>query len=165
MEETALTVFRLVVLAVMFVGLLSLVFIIVPGLTIIWVAGLVYGLVHGFTIWSGILFAVMTVLMVIGNVADNYMMGASARQRGASWLAIGVALLGGLIGTLAWPPLGGLLLAMIGLFTVEWIRLRDWRKAWDSTRSLLIGCGWAGVVRFAIGLVMIGLYAIWAFLL
>lgn len=165
MEPAAITALQLGLLAVMFVGLMSLFLVIVPGLTIIWLAALIYMFVDGFNWASGIIFTIITILMLIGNVTDNYMMGASARQKGASWLAIGVALIGGLLGTLLWTPIGGLLIALVGLFAVEYIRLRDWRHAYESTRSMLIGCGWAGIIRFGIGIIMISLYAVWAFLL
>ena len=82
---------------------------------LIWVAALVYGLVIGFDIWSGILFGIITLLMLFGNVVDNLFMGAGARKTGASWLSVGVALLGGIIGSLLMPPLGGLVLAMLSL--------------------------------------------------
>lgn len=164
MFET-MTLIEWIIAAVMFMGLFSLVLVVVPGLTIIWVAALVYLFVDGLNWGSGIIFGVITLLMIFGNLVDNYMMGASARQKGASWLAIGVALLGGLLGSILWTPLGGLLIALLGLFAVEYIRLRDWRQAYESTRSMLIGCGWAGIIRFGIGLVMISLYAIWAFIL
>jgi hypothetical protein len=34
---------------------------------------------------------------------------------------------------------------------VEFYRLKDWRQAMASTRSMAIGCGWAAVIRFGIG--------------
>lgn len=153
------------VLAVMLVGLLGLLTTIIPGLVIIWLAALVYGLVHGFTWAGGAVFAFLTILMIAGSLADNFIMGASARRSGASWLSIGVALLLGVVGTLVFPPFGGLAGALLGLFVVEIARLRDWRRAWRSTTSMAAGCGWAVVIRFAIGVVMILLWALWAFLL
>jgi uncharacterized protein len=152
-----------ITLIVMLVGLAGLALPILPGLVIIWVAAVVYGIVTGFTWLSGILLAVMTVLMVVGSLIDNVIMGATARQKGASWLAIGVALGLALLGSLLMPPFGGIILALIGLFAVEYFRLKDWQKAIDSTKSMAIGCGWSAVIRFGIGLLMIGLWAIWIF--
>lgn len=153
--------FPLILLAFMLVGLLGVIIPILPGLVMIWVAGLVYGLVMGFESGGIALFALITVLMLIGSVVDNVLMGGSARRSGASWVAVGVALLGALVGSLLWPPLGGLLLALVGIFAVEYLRLRDWHKALDSTRGLAIGCGWAVVVRALIALLMIGLWLVW----
>lgn len=153
--------FPLILLAFMLVGLLGVILPILPGLVMIWAAALVYGLVMGFEGEGIALFALITVLMLIGSVVDNVLMGGSARRSGASWVAVGVALLGALVGSLLWPPLGGLLLALVGIFAVEYLRLRDWRKALDSTRGLAVGCGWAVVVRALIALLMIGLWLVW----
>lgn len=153
--------FPLILLAFMLVGLLGVIIPILPGLVMIWAAALVYGLVMGFEGGGIALFALITVLMLIGSVVDNVLMGGSARRSGASWVAVGVALLGALAGSLLWPPLGGLLLALVGIFAVEYLRLRDWRKALDSTRGLAVGCGWAVVVRALIALLMIGLWLVW----
>ncbi|WP_322805766.1 DUF456 domain-containing protein [Thermanaerothrix sp.] len=153
--------FPLILLAFMLVGLLGVIIPILPGLVMIWAAALVYGLVMGFEGGGIALFALITVLMLIGSVVDNVLMGGSARRSGASWVAVGVALLGALVGSLLWPPLGGLVLALVGIFAVEYLRLRDWRKALDSTRGLAVGCGWAVVVRALIALLMIGLWLVW----
>ncbi|MAT45722.1 MAG: hypothetical protein CL609_25600 [Anaerolineaceae bacterium] len=147
----------------MLVGWLGLFIVIIPGLVIIWTAGLVYGLVVGFNTAGWILFGVMTVLMIVGSLIDNVLMGASARKKGASWLSIGAALVGALLGTLLLPPIGGILLALVALFLVEYYRVKDWRQALDSTGSMAMGCGWSVVARLAMGAVMIGLWLLWAF--
>ena len=154
----------LVLLAVMLFGLFSLVLLpILPGLVIIWLAALGYGLLGHFTATFPIIaFVIITVLMLFGSVVDNILMGAGARKTGASWISITAALVAGLVGSLLWPPLGGILLSLAALFVVELLRLRNVRSALLSTRSMAIGCGWAVVARFFIGLVMIGLYLVWA---
>jgi uncharacterized protein YqgC (DUF456 family) len=163
MSDGIRTALQLTILAVMLFGLFSLLIPVLPGLVIIWVPALVYGLVTGFNWTSGILFFFITVLMIVGSLVDNFVMGASARQQGASWVAIAVSLVGGVIGSLVFPPFGGILVALVGLFAVEFYRLRDWRKALESTRSMAVGCGWAAIIRFGIGLVMILLWGGWVF--
>lgn len=163
MEEAALFVLQTIVLFVMLVGLFGLLTTLIPGLVIIWVAALVYGLITGFNWLSGILFGVMTVFMLVGSVIDNIITGASALGTGASWWAIIIATVAGVAGTAAFPPFGGLIAALLALFIVEWIRVRDWRKALGSTRSWAAGCGWAVVIRFIMGLIMIMLWILWVF--
>ncbi len=152
-----------ITLAVMLVGLFGLIFPILPGLVIIWLAGLVYGLISGFDTAGYIILALMTILMIIGSLIDNVIMGASARQKGASWIAIALALILGVAGTLLFPPFGGLIAALLGLFVFEFFRLKDWRKALESTKGMAFGCGWSAVARTGIGLLMIGLWVLWAF--
>lgn len=156
------TAFHVAILSVMLFGLLGLIIPILPGLVIIWVAGLVYGIVDGFTWQNGLVFAGMTVLMLVGSFIDNFIMGAAARKQGASWVAIAIALVLGILGSLVLPPFGGLVAALLGLFGYEFYRLKDWRKALESTKSMALGCGWASIIRAAMGALMIGLWIIWA---
>lgn len=160
-NDTSLIVFRLVILAVMLFGLLGLAIPVLPGLVIIWIPALVYGILTGFNWISGVLFALITILMIAGSLIDNVVMGAKAREQGASWLAIGVAIVLGLVGSLVYPPFGGLIAALLGLFAVELARLKDLKKAFNSTRSMAIGCGWAAILRFGMGALMILLWGAW----
>jgi len=49
------------------------------------------------------------------------------------------------------------ILAALGtLFVIEWIRRKDWHKALASLKGMAVGWGWAFVIRFIIGLIMIG---------
>lgn len=161
-----LTPVLIVVLAlVMLVGLISLIIPVLPGLVIIWIAVLVYGVLTGFTLWSGVIFGLITILMVVGSLVDNITMGASAKVSGASWLVVGLSLLAGVVGSLLFPPLGGLIAALVIMFISEVIRLRDLHKAGSSTVNMALGFGLAVIIRFAMGLVMIGLWAVWLFLI
>ena len=149
----------------MIIGWLSLLIVIVPGLVIMWVGGLVYGIVTGFDTTGWIIFAIMTILMVVGSLIDNFLMGASARQKGASWWSLGAAWLGAIIGTILLPPVGGLILALVALFLVEYYRIKDPKKAFDSTTGLATGCGWTVGVRFGFGFIMLILWILWAFVI
>jgi uncharacterized protein len=164
LDQTTRTALQAVALAVMLFGLFSTFIPALPGPVIVWVPALVYGILTGFNWASGILFALITGLMIFGSVADNIIMGQRARQTGASWLAIAVSLVAGVAGSILLPPFGGLVAALLGLFVVEIIRLRDLRQALVSTKSMAIGCGWATVVRFFAGLVMIALWLAWVYL-
>ena len=158
-------IFLIIILAlVQLVGLVSLVIPILPGLVIIWIANLVYGITAGFTVWGWVIFAINTILMIVGSLVDNITMGASAKMTGASWLGVGLSLVAGVVGSLLFPPLGGLVAALIVLFVVEIIRLRDFKRAGNSTASMALGCGLAIIIRFAMGLVMIGLWSVWVFI-
>lgn len=164
-EKIPLFVLQVVTLTAMLAGLVSLVTTIIPGLTIIWAAALVYALVTGFNWVSGTIFGVITLLMLVGNLADNLVMGANARVFGASWIAIGAAIIGAIVGSFVWPPFGGLVFAFLALFIVEIIRLRSMKKAWGSLRGMMEGCGWAVVIRMLIGVIMILLWIIGALIL
>ena len=150
-----------VTLIVMLVGLFGLVVPGFPALVVIWLAALGYGLVAGFPTLGVVLFILITVLMIVGSLVDNLFMGAGARQGGASWLALGIATVAGIAGTIFFPPLGGLLAAPLSVLLVETIRQRSFQKALQAFRGLATGWGLAFVVRFGIGVLMIIAWIVW----
>ena len=149
-----------ITLTAMLVGLLVIPFL--PGLVIIWVAALGYGMAAGFGILGWVMFASMTVLMLAGSILDNLLMGTSAHKEGAPWWVILIAMAAAIAGNFALPVVGGILAALLVLFLIEWLRRKDWREALTSMKGMLVGCGWAFVFRFIIGMIMIGLWLIWA---
>lgn len=159
---TVAQVARIVALVIMILGLLVVP--IFPGLTIIWVAALGYGLAAGFSTLGWIMFAIITVLMIVGSVVDNILMGAKAHKEGAPWWVILIALIVMIVGTfvIPIPIIGGILAGLLTLFLIEWLRRKDWRKALASIKGMLIGWGWAFVFRFIMGIIMIVLWLIWA---
>lgn len=151
---------QVVTVILMVAGLFSLFLLVFPGLTIIWLAALAYGLLAGLNLTSGILFIVMTLLMVFGNIVDQLFMGAKAKKSGASWKSILFSTLAAFLGSIFYPPFGGILAALAVLFIFEYGRLRDLRQAGGSTGQMAIGCATAAIVRFFIGVVMIALWVV-----
>ena len=155
---------KLIFLALMLVSLVGVFIPLIPALNIIWLASLIYGILTGFTWVSIVLMVLLTILMVLGNLADNFLMGAKAKQRGASWWSLGAALVAAILFSILLPPFGGVVAAVLTLFGVEMLRLKDWKGAFESAKGVVVGFGWAVLARLAIGLVMIGLWLAWAFL-
>lgn len=158
---TTLAILQIVVALVMLVSLFALIIPGVPGITFIWIAALVYALVTGFEKPTWLYFGIISGLMLLGNVVDNLMMGAGARKGGAPWVTTLVSLLAAVIGSIAWPPFGGIIAAAVVLFTLEIIRLKDSHTALKSTGELLKGFGLSFVARFFVGLIMIAVWIVW----
>jgi uncharacterized protein YqgC (DUF456 family) len=153
---------RGIAIVMMVVGLLVIP--ILPGLVIIWVSALGYGIAAGFGVLGWVMFALITVLMLAGSILDNVLMGARAHKEGASWWVVLIAMAAAIVGSfvIPIPIIGGILAALLVLFLIEWARLKDAKEALASMRGMLVGCGWGVVFRVIIGLVMIGLWLIWA---
>ena len=149
-------------LVFMLVGLFGLVIPIFPGIVVIWLAVLAYGLVTGFTTLGWILFVLISILLVVGVTIDNILMNAKAHKEGAAWSSLILGMLAGILGTIFLPPLGGIIAAPLAILLIEYVRQQDFNKALRTLRGLLIGWGMSFVVRFFIGLVMIGLWLAWA---
>jgi uncharacterized protein YqgC (DUF456 family) len=145
----------------MLVGLLGLIIPVFPGLVVMWIAALGYGIAVGFNVAGGVIFAIQTILMLAGSLGDNLLVGATARQGGVSWRTIIAALLAGIIGTFIFPPIGGLIAAPVVALLLEYERTRDWAKARQAIFGLATGFGLAYVVRLGIGIVMMILWWVW----
>ncbi len=145
----------------MLLGLFGLIIPVLPGTIIMWLAALGYGIFGGWSTLGWVLFAIITVLAGFGAVADNLLMGAGARRSGASWLSIGVAIIAGIAGTILLPPIGGIIAAPLAILLLEYNRLGDWEKAWQSFRGLATGFGISYVVRAGIGVLIMVLWWLW----
>ena len=156
-------------LFVLLVGLLGLIVPVFPGLTVMWLGTLVYALIQNaagnMTGWKWFLFGLITVLMIIGNIADNIIIARKMRDKYVPWSSILWAFAAGIVASLFFTPLIGLIAAPAGLFLAESSRLKNRDAAIDSTKAYMIGWGWAFGVRFLIGLVMTGFWMIWAWVL
>ena len=143
------------------VGLFGLIIPVFPGIVIIWLATLGYGIVAGFNTLGIVLFVLLTLLMLAGVLVDNVLMSVGARKGGASWLSIAAGLVAGALGTLLFPPIGGIIAAPLAVFLLEFQRLRDRDKAFTALRGLATGWGLSFIARFIIGLVMMGVWWLW----
>lgn len=147
----------------MLVGLFGLIIPIFPGILVIWLSALFFGLLVDFDTLGIVLFIFITLGAVAGMLADNILMGAGARAGGASWLTIIVGVIAGVLGTFLIPFIGGIILAPLAILLLEFVRRRDLPAAWRATRGLMFGWGLSFLVRFGIGLLMIALWLAWAF--
>ena len=156
-------------LLALIVGLLGLIVPVFPGLVIMWLGTLVYALLQNaagdMTGGKWFLFAVITLLMITGSIADNLIIARKMRDKYVPWSSILFAFAASLVASLFFTPLIGLVAAPAGLFLAESRRLKDRDAAVDSTKAYMIGWGWAFGARFLIGLMMIGLWMIWAWVL
>jgi uncharacterized protein YqgC (DUF456 family) len=161
--QIALQTFTLFVL---FVGLLGLIVPIFPGLTIMWLGTLLYALIQNsagnMTGWDWFLFGLITLLMIVGNIADNLIIARKMRDKYIPWSSILFAFAASIIASIFFTPLIGLIAAPAGLFLAESRRLKNRDAAVDSTKAYMIGWGWAFGVRFLIGILMIGFWMLWA---
>ncbi len=162
--ESVQAIFRILTLLLMLLSLFGLLLPIYPGLVVIWLLALVYGLFNSlFDLQGFLLFSVITLLMIAGSVIDNLIIAARTRQQGASWLSLFLSFAAGVVVSLMLTPLLGLPATLMVLFLVEYVRSgRNADQAWMRFKAMLSGWGLAQGARFLIGLVMIALWVLWA---
>jgi len=156
-------------LLALIVGLLGLIVPVFPGLVIMWLGTLVYAIIQSaagnMTGGKWFLFGVITILMITGSIADNIIIARKMRDKYVPWSSILWAFAAGVVASLFFTPLIGLVAAPVGLFLAESSRLKNRDAAVESTKAYMIGWGWAFGARFLIGLAMIGFWIIWAWVL
>jgi uncharacterized protein YqgC (DUF456 family) len=162
MEPRLELIVGLLILLGMLVSLCGLIVPVFPGLVVIWVLALVYGILRGFGILGAVLFVIITVLAILGEISDSLLMSKKARQEGGRWRSIALAYIAGIVCSIVFTPLIGIAAALGALFLAELLFSKDHRKALAVTKGMAIGWGWAFVLRFAVGLMMIALWTIWA---
>ena len=155
-------------LFVLLLGLLGLIVPVFPGLTVMWIATAIFaaiqlasGLMTG---WDWFLFAIITLLMIGGNILDNIIIASKMRGHEIPWKNILLCYAAGIIVSLFFTPLIGLVASPVALLGLEYLRFRDWKMARESMKVFLVGWGASFAARFGIGLLMIVFWALWAWL-
>jgi uncharacterized protein YqgC (DUF456 family) len=155
-------------LSVLIVGLLGLLIPVFPALVVMWLATLIYALIEnaaGRMTWiDWVLFALITLLMLFGSVIDNIIIAQKMRGQSIPWGSIAVAFLAGIIASLFLTPLIGMAASPLGLFGAEYLRLHDRKLAFTSAKTYMIAWGWSFAAVFGVGVLMILLWLLWAWL-
>jgi uncharacterized protein YqgC (DUF456 family) len=162
-----------IVILVQLIGFFGLLLVFFPGLTVIWIGQLAWAISTGFNheheVWQFVLtiaiFMINTILMIGGSLVDNVFMAGSAAKQGAKWWVILISWVVMVVVSIFLTPVVGLLAAMVSLFVIEWIRIKDYKRAFKSSGSMVIGVGSAALVRLVIAVVMIGLWVFWVVVL
>jgi uncharacterized protein YqgC (DUF456 family) len=149
---------------VMFIGLLGVLLPLIPDLIIIWGAALGYGLIVGWGKSGPWLFGVITLFGLVGIASDIWMSGVGGKLGGASFKSILVGLFLGIIGFIFLTPIGGLVLLLVGTFTMEYHRLGDAEEALKGMLGVGLGYGASFGVKLLLGILMIGLWVLWVIL-
>lgn len=150
------------------VGLFGLIIPVFPGLTVMWLATLAYAIVQSISGLMGwvdwLLFAIITLLMVGGNVLDNIIIASKMRGHEIPWRSILLCYAVGILASILFTPLIGLIASPLALLGFEYLRFRDRKLAFESARVLMIGWGASFAARFGIGILMTILWMLWAWL-
>jgi hypothetical protein len=158
MEFAGLDTLQTLTLLVMALGVIGVLLPLIPGPLIIWIVALAYDLIRGITWRSGIVLAILTVMMLAGSTTDFWLSSAGARRSGASGCAVAAAAVAGLVGFVIFNVVGAILLPTLTVLIVELIRLRDLRHATRAGGGYLVGWLLSTGVELVVALLMIALW-------
>ena len=155
-----------ITLFILFLGLMGLIVPVFPGLTVMWIATFIFAIIQAasglMTGWDWFLFALITLLMVGGNIVDNLIIASKMRGHEIPWRNILLCYAAGIVVSLFFTPLIGLVASPVALLGLEYLRFRDWKQARESMKVFLVGWGASFAARFGIGFLMIVFWALWA---
>lgn len=142
-------------LAVMLVGVAGIVLPVLPGLALIWLAGIGSMVVAGWSAGAWVTAAVLTALAGGAQVAQYVLPARAGRTAGAprSSLLAGAAC--GAVGFFVVPVVGFFLGGVAGVYLAERSRLGGHDAAWRTTWSVVRSIGIAVVIQLVAGVLMI----------
>jgi uncharacterized protein YqgC (DUF456 family) len=163
----SLVVLQAVTLAMLLMGWAGLLVPVFPGLVVMWLTTLFYAALQQTTGRMGwfdwVLFALISMLMVVGSIIDNIIIAKKMRGESVPWRSIVLAYLAGLLASAFFTPLIGIAASPLALYAAESARLHDRKLGFQSARLYMIAWGWAFIAVFSIGALMILIWLLWAF--
>ena len=142
----------------MVAGIVGVLLPVIPGLPVVWAAGLWWTIADGGGPVRWTVFAVMTLLLAVGATAKYVLPARSAAARGAPFATLVVGAVGAVIGFFLIPIVGLVVGFVVGIYLAELARLRAAGRAWDSTRAALVAIGIGMLLELTAGLLM---FAVW----
>jgi uncharacterized protein YqgC (DUF456 family) len=143
---------------VMVAGIVGILLPVLPGLLMIWAAGLWWTIADGGGATRWTVFAVITALLVVGTVVKYVLPARSAAARGAPVSTLVIGALGAIVGFFVIPVVGLIVGGVVAIYLAEYVRLHDAGRAWTSTRAALVSIGIGLLVELTAGVFMFGVW-------
>jgi len=139
----------------MAVGLAGVLLPVLPGLLVVWAAGLWWTVADGGGAPRWTVFGVLTALFVGATVAKYVLPARSAAARGAPVSTLLAGATGAVVGFFVIPLIGAVIGGVAAIYLAEYLRSGDGRAAWAATRAALVAIGVGVLIELAAGLLMV----------
>jgi uncharacterized protein YqgC (DUF456 family) len=149
---------QLLVGLVMIAGLVGVLLPVLPGLLLIWAAGLWWTIADGGGPVRWAVLAVLTALLVVGTATKYVLPARRASARGAPLTTLLAGVAGAVVGFFVIPVVGAPIGGVLGIYLAELARLGDPQRAWASTRAALVAIGIGLLIELTAAVLMIGVW-------
>ncbi len=149
--------FQLAILAMvlsLIVGLLP----VIPTTPLILIVAVVYYFAVGWTWGAALVIVILAVLTAVSSTAELWLAPAGARQGGASWKTTLVVTIASIVGFFVLPLVGAILLPVGLVLVLEWLRVRDIRRATKAAGAWFVGWLLSNGLELVAGLAMIVIF-------
>jgi uncharacterized protein YqgC (DUF456 family) len=143
------------------IGMLGIVAPFVPGLLLMWLAALAYGLIGEFEGFGAVAFGVITVLFLLGEAAGYVLPGRAAGAAGATGQSIALGAIAGIVGFFVIPVFGLPIGAVLGIFGAEFLRTKSGHEAYRTTVATIIGFGVGVLAQLGFGIAIVCTWLAW----
>lgn len=144
-----------IIIALLFiVGMIGVVYPIIPGVLLLWAGFFVYiWLLEGaLSVWFWTGMAILTIFIIVADIVSNmYFVQKNGGDRTTQWVAI----IGVIVGGIIYPPFGIVLVPFGAVLILEWIRLKDVKKASKIALATIIAFLSSSLAKFIIQMMMI----------
>ncbi len=138
----------------LFIGIIGTIVPLIPGVFIIWLTVLGYGLLTEFNSLSTGSIIWITLIALFTGTSDYWMSYIGAKKGGASKEALLYGAGGAILGTFLLPLLGTIIGYAAGIFYGEYKKHGDWETAKKAGLGGIAGWGIATAIQFVGGLLM-----------
>jgi uncharacterized protein YqgC (DUF456 family) len=153
-------VFFILALIIMLVGLLGIILPVLPGLPLILVAALLFTIVTGFQYIGMQTIIILAVLTALGMILDYIVTLLGIKKMGGSTAGMIGSFIGMIVGLIILGAgiLGFIIGSFIGAVVFEFLIGKQARDALKAGFGSFIGFLFGGVLRFVIGIAMVGIF-------
>ena len=145
------------------IGIIGTIIQLYPGLPIILIAiGIWAWAVGTATAWW--IFAAVATVIILSYILSFVLPAKLMRDEGAPWSALTAGILLAFIGFFVIPVVGMPIGFVVGVYTAEWVRLKDNAGAWRQTKSALKGVLLSILIELIAGTLSAGLWVLGLFL-
>ncbi len=145
------------------VGLIGTLVPLLPGLWLIWVAMVTYGLIEGFGLVGSSAMVGATVALAAGTYLGVRIPQRSVADDGLGPRDQAAGLVFAIIGFFAIPVFGLAVGFVFGVFVVRWWTSRDRVAAWTSSKRAVIGLLKGSFAQFVAATAMALCFAVWVY--
>ena len=149
--------------AVVAIGLIGTVVPLLPGLWLIWLAMVLYGIIEGFGIVGIAALIAATLALAAGLFLGVRIPLQAASAEGLNLRDQAAGALCGVIGFFAVPVIGLPLGFVVGVFALRWLQSGDRHAAWASSKRTVGALLRASFAQFVAGAAMALSFAVWVY--
>ena len=147
------------------VGCVGIIVPVLPGSILIGIAALVWAFVIG-GVPGWVTFGIVLVLVGIGMASSWVLTGRKLKSMNVPTSTLLVSGIAAVVGFFVVPVVGLLLGFVLGLFLMEYLRIKDGKAAWNSSWQIIKAAGIGIIVEFSCAALAAGVFAggvIWHF--